>query len=63
MLVYTNECCDCATPGYPCLGSNCPNRRVPHYYCDECEDEVTLYKFDGKELCIDCIEKELDKVN
>jgi len=63
MVKYENECCDCAVPAYPCLGSSCPNRHVPHYYCDECKDETNLYEFDGKELCIDCIEKKLEPVN
>lgn len=57
-----NNCCECAVPGYPCLGSYCPNRHVPHYYCDECEAEEQLYHFDGKELCLECIEAKLKKV-
>ena len=63
MVTYENECCDCAVPGYPCLGSSCPNRHVKHYYCDECGDDVEkLYRFDGEELCSDCIEKRLEVV-
>lgn len=50
-----NECCGCAVPAYPCLGDSCPNRRVPHYYCDRCEAEETLYKFEDEELCADCL--------
>ena len=61
---YENECCGCAVPAYPCLGSSCPRRHVLHIYCDDCgNDECDIYEFDGKELCIDCIEKLLDKVN
>lgn len=63
MIKYENECCGCATETYPCLGSGCVNRNVPHYYCDKCGEETKLYYFDGKELCIDCIEQLLDKVN
>jgi hypothetical protein len=63
MVKYENECCSCAVPAYPCLGSDCPNRNVPHYYCDECGDETQLYEWGGQELCIDCLEKYLDKVN
>lgn len=59
MVRYENECVDC---GLPCIGSACPYRRVPHYYCDKCKDETDIYEFDGKELCINCIEKKLDKV-
>lgn len=60
MKQLENECVDC---GLPCLGNSCPNRNVPRFYCDECGDEAQLYDFDGEELCIDCIEKRLDKVN
>ena len=63
MVIYENECCDCAVPAYPCLGSSCPNRHVKHYYCDECgEDVEKLYEFDDEELCLDCIEKRLEVV-
>lgn len=63
MVTYENECCSCAVPGYPCLGNSCPNRHVKHYYCDECKDDVEkLYRFDGEELCLDCIEKRLEVV-
>ena len=63
MTTYENECCDCAVPAYPCLGSICPNRHVKHYYCDECKDDIEkLYRFDGEELCLDCIEKRLEVV-
>ena len=63
MIRYENQCCDCATPGYPCIGSACPKRNVKIYICDDCGDEVEdLYYYDGEELCIDCIQKRLDKV-
>ena len=62
MVKYENECVGCPTE-LGCLGSACPNRNVPHLYCDECKDEVeTLYHYDGKELCLECIEKMLEKV-
>ena len=63
MVIYENECCDCAVPGYPCLGNSCPNRHVKHYYCNDCRDDVEkLYRFDGEELCLDCVEKRLEVV-
>ena len=57
MIRYENHCCDCAVPGYPCLGSSCPNRNVPVYYCDRCGDEIDgdIYDADGEELCEDCL--------
>lgn len=61
MKKIINECCDCAVPGYPC-SSTCPLKAVIHYYCDECKEETKLYEYEGKELCIDCIEKMLDVV-
>ena len=62
MLVYENECVDCKSSGLPCMGSPCPNRKVPRFYCDKCREEATLYYFDGRELCIDCIEGLLEEV-
>lgn len=65
MVVTENECCDCAVPGYPCLGSECPNRHVKHYCCDKCGEEVEqgeLYSYCGEELCIDCIKEDLEVV-
>lgn len=62
MIEYENECCDCAVPGYPCLGKDCPNIRVPHYYCDQHKEEAELYYYDGEQLCLDCIIGRLEKV-
>lgn len=59
MKQYENECVDC---GLPCIGDACPHRKVPHYYCDECDEEETLYYFEGRELCINCIINMLEKV-
>lgn len=61
MIKYENDCVSCP-PEIGCLGSSCPNRNVPHYYCDKCGDEAQLYEYDGKELCIDCIAEKLKKV-
>ena len=58
MIKYENECCNCAVPGYPCLGSLCSNRNVAHYYCDRCKNEVNyedLYCYDGVEVCSECL--------
>ena len=58
-----NECVGCTEMGLPCMGITCPCREVTRYYCDECGDEAELYYYDGQELCIDCIEKKLEKVD
>lgn len=67
MVKFENECCDCAVPGYPCLGDSCKNRRVPHYYCDgeDCGEEFhssELYDFDGIMLCKDCLAKQFKTI-
>lgn len=63
MIRYENECCSCSVPAYPCLGDICPRLRVPHFYCDECGCEEQLYYYEGRQLCISCIEQLLEKVN
>lgn len=61
MIVTENECVDC---GLPCLYESCSYWSVTRLYCDECKDEYeTLYWFDDEQLCIDCIEQRLEKVN
>lgn len=62
MVEYVNECLGCATESYPCLGSVCPNRQVARFYCDECGEETTLYRFNGRDLCIDCVKNRLEVV-
>lgn len=59
MRTVENECVSC---GLPCLGDGCPYRNVTRFYCDKCGEETALYHYDGKELCIDCIEFDLEKV-
>lgn len=59
MIVYENDCVDC---GLPCF-SSCKYLSSPHYYCDECGKEATLYKYDGEQLCLDCISNRLEEIN
>lgn len=61
MVQIENECVGCP-PEIGCLGSSCPQRHVPHYYCDDCGDEEKLYWFQGLQLCIDCIKYRLEEV-
>ena len=58
LKVTESECVGCP-PEMGCIGSSCKYRNVTRYYCDNCKDETTLYEFEGFELCIDCIKKEL----
>ena len=55
-----SECVGCELP---CIGRGCPYYEVTRFYCDECGGETTLYHFDGRELCIECVEDLLDEVN
>lgn len=58
MVRYENQCCDCATDGYPCLGNLCSLRRVEVHYCDQCGDELDdIYDVDGEELCEECLKE------
>ena len=59
LKVTENECVNC---GLPCLGDKCRYRNVVHCYCDDCHSEEKLYYFDGRELCLCCIERLLEKV-
>ena len=66
MRKIENRCCDCATPGYPCLGSACPLVRVEVYYCDnpECGAELPpgeIYEADGDDLCENCLKERFRK--
>lgn len=60
MLKYENDCVNC---GLHCVGGACKYYdKVPHYYCDKCGEEATLYHFDGEELCMDCINDQLEVI-
>lgn len=60
MVRIENECCDC---GLPCIGDSCPYLNVLRLYCDECGEMMdVLYHFDCQELCLDCIEARLERV-
>lgn len=61
MRIHTNECVGCPS-NLPCIYNSCPYYNVERFYCDECKSEDTLYEFDGQELCIDCIIKQLTVV-
>ena len=63
MITYEDECCGCATPAYPCMGNACPNRNVKHLYCDKCKNDVEKqYKYDGQEICENCLLGEFEVI-
>ena len=58
MRKYTNECCACASPGYPCLGSDCPLLNVLHIYCNKCREEITdddFFTYENLDLHEECV--------
>ena len=60
MIKIENDCVGC--PTY-CI--NCGNKEVPHFYCDECEEEVNegeLFLFDNKQLCEECLKNQFHRV-
>lgn len=61
MIRFEDECVGCP-PDLGCMGSACKYKDVPHLVCDECQMETTLYYFDGKQMCIDCIEEQLEEI-
>ena len=61
MKKIENECVGCPS-GRGCLCSSCKYLNVVRYYCDYCKEEATLYKYDGDEICIDCLMQNLEVV-
>lgn len=59
MIRLESGCVDC---GLPCIHEACPHYKVVIYECDDCEEEEKLYWFNGKQLCISCIAKQLEEV-
>lgn len=62
MVKIENDCVGCP-PEMGCMGGSCLNCNVKHYYCDNCGCEDKIYYFNGQELCLDCIEQELEEVS
>lgn len=63
MITYEDECCGCAVLAYPCMGSACPNINAKHLYCDKCDEEAEkLYKYNGEEICEECLLKEFEVI-
>ena len=61
MVEYSNDCVGCP-PEMGCIGNLCKHTNVPHWYCDECGAEETLYYVDNQELCGNCALKALEMV-
>lgn len=57
-----HECCDCATPLYPCRCARCTNRGKV-LICDHCGEEFEkLYQTEDGELCEECVLERLEVV-
>ena len=61
MVVYENDCCGCATEGYPCTGLH---KKVKHLRCDDCDEDLNFAYIgeDGGEYCEECILDHLEIV-
>lgn len=60
MVKTENECVGC---DWPCIYEACPYWAVTRHYCDCCGEEAdVLYYWDYGELCLDCIEARLERV-
>ena len=57
MKKYISDCNGCPE----CVGCSLGEKTL-HVFCDKCGGDGQIYFFDGRELCIDCIEKELTPV-
>ena len=56
MVKIVNECCDCATAAYPCLGESCEKRHSKHLFCNRCGEEVDkLFVVHGEQVCLECL--------
>ena len=56
MIKIENECCNCATAAYPCLGESCEKRHSKHLFCNRCGEEVDkLFIVDGEQVCLECL--------
>lgn len=56
-LIVEDDCCGCASPGFPCEGASCRFKTIT-YICDECGDEVRqgeLYQYGSEQLCKYCV--------
>lgn len=57
MIEYKDDCVGCP-PEMGCRGSGCPLSNVPHWYCDDCQEEFPpseLRRYDGDMLCRCCL--------
>lgn len=57
-----DQCIGCP-PDIGCLGESCKYKNVECFYCDICGDQTTLYEFDNREVCIECIKKLLPRID
>lgn len=64
MLKIENDCVGPCPQG--CMGAGCPYQRSPHYYCDECGEDLApeeLYDYDGEMLCKHCVLERIPKIS
>ena len=65
MIRYESDCAACDALDIKPSCDGCSNKNIPHYFCDECKEEVEeLYEDtdETKQLCADCILKKYRKI-
>lgn len=64
-IKYEDECVGCPSE-MGCLGDRCPYMNVPHFTCDECNEDFDsdeLYDYEGLMLCRDCLLEVVPKID
>lgn len=56
MIKYEDKCVMC---GMGCI--DCGRRNQAVRVCDNCGSQEQLYRIDGDELCVECLETRLEK--
>lgn len=60
MIRFIEECVGCRDMGLPCIYPSC-HQGYTECICDWCNEEVdALYRYDGDEICEDCLLSDLE---
>lgn len=57
--IIENYCVSC---DLHCIGTACPYRGIPVYYCDDCGQNRAEYRVEEYELCAACAEARIQEI-